>query len=320
VEQLLANADEAAPLSARIEVRETHGGYRAFVRVTSVHGEGRRTLDAPTCVIVAESAALVVAMSVSPTLAATAPSAGRVEESPAAPTSNGGTNAGAATSEPSPDANEGVRPPAPSESEHSAAAARQSSSQTAERGEQDRVDHSAAAGGRPTAGRRFNLSVLGGFDVGTLPSVAPGVGAAIGVSAAELLRFEARGAYWAIQSASFDQSAAGARFELITIGGYACLAPLRVRLELLTCAGVEVAHMAGSGFGGQIVREGSATWWAPSASGVVRLPLARAIALRAALELAVPVVRRSFVFRDAGELHRPSFLAVRGYLGPEALF
>jgi hypothetical protein len=72
VERSLSDAPAQAALTATANVTRTSGTYRATLRIQSTAGSGERTLENANCEILADSIALVIALSAADTLASQA--------------------------------------------------------------------------------------------------------------------------------------------------------------------------------------------------------------------------------------------------------
>jgi hypothetical protein len=155
---------------------------------------------------------------------------------------------------------------------------------------------------------------------GTLPNPAFGIGAGVSMEGLAALRFELRGSYYFRQSKTFDNSVVGGSFGLIAFGARGCRVWSFGAWELGPCVGAQVYHVAATGFGGEVVRHGDATWGGPALGVFGRLRIVKAFAIYVAADGVVALARRSFVFSDVGELHRASALALQLLVAPEVRF
>jgi hypothetical protein len=226
-------------LTATTDVMRTDGVYRARLRVTTSAGSGERILENRQCDTLADSVALVIALSVS----------------------------GAADS-----------------------------SRAAEAESKERL--------------ALAVSAQGDALFGALPHPAVGVGGAIAVEGLLSLRLELRGAYYARQSTTFDNTTLGGRFGLVTFGARACRLWTLGGIDLAPCAGAEAYLVTATGFGGTVSRHQEASWWGPAVGLFGRMHLAKAFAVYVVADGVAPLSRRRFVFSDVGELYRPSVVAL----------
>lgn len=166
----------------------------------------------------------------------------------------------------------------------------------------------------------FALSARGGFNVGSLPRLAPG--AAFG--AAWLpgpFRFELGAQMWGAQSASIDDTPAGADLSLKSLGARGCVEALRAkRFALSPCIGSEFHQMTAQGFGSDSNYDAAAYW--PALLGGV-LGVARVtsrLALRAEVEGRVPLARPRFFVERMGTVHEIPGFSVTSLFGAEVHF
>jgi hypothetical protein len=236
-------------LSVSTQVTRTERAYRASVRISGPAGVGERNLENAECDLLAESVALVIALS--------------------------------ATS---------ADTPVP--------------------------DRRSAPTARPSFGFSAQASAL----FGVLPNPALGLGAGLSMDTSPALRFELRGSYYAEQSATFDQSSLGGRFNLVTFAARGCYAWRLGAFDLAPCIGADLYHVTASGFGGEESLSPNATSWGPALGLFGRWRLHEAFAIYIAADAVVPLTRRRFVFADVGELHRGTVVAAQLLLAPEMRF
>jgi hypothetical protein len=233
-----------ANLSALIEVTRVESGYRADVVLRSRAGFGKRRLEHPQCDVLADSVAVLIALS-SPTQ----PSSARER------------------------------------------------------------------------GLALTLSPEGRVLAGSLPALAVGVGATIALEGLSALRLELQAGYYLPQSTSFEQSAIGGNFQLLTLG--LCIGRLWSigRVHWGPCLGVQVHHVSARGVGGMTQWAGSTSWWGPALRLLGRVQLWPVLSINVAVEGMLPVFRPEFVFVNVGEeLHRVDVLALQVSVGPEVRF
>jgi hypothetical protein len=156
---------------------------------------------------------------------------------------------------------------------------------------------------------------------GTLPQLALGAGADLTVAAPWALRAELSATLFLEQEARYSATpTVGATFGLLRVAARVCRGFSVASFELGPCAGMQLQRIAADGFGGVLRDAGAALLLAPTLGLLVRLPVLRPLALRLALEVAVPLQRRRFVYTDLAELHRPDALAAQLFIAPEVLF
>ena len=163
----------------------------------------------------------------------------------------------------------------------------------------------------------FLVGVEGLADLGTLPDFAPGIGVGLGV---RFRWFEARvrGGLWASQTTKLPGLAAGAKFQLYTVGLDACVVPWPVDVGF--CAGPELDHMQGTGFGVANPRTDGDLWLALGFGAFGRLGLVGPLAIAGGLRLMVPTDRERFGLDGLAVVHRASAVAGRANLGLEISF
>ena len=151
-------------------------------------------------------------------------------------------------------------------------------------------------------------------DSGSLPSLALGGGAGIGIE---------RG-HWSIEAyvetwlgstvSSPDRAGAGGRFDLIDFGLRAC-ARGGAFVTYGACLGAEVDRAHASGFG--VSDPGAATraWLAPRAGLELGLRVADSVHLPLHLEALVPIPRPMFALENVGPVFRPAAVGLRATFG-----
>ncbi len=165
-------------------------------------------------------------------------------------------------------------------------------------------------------GLQFIARLHGAVDVGTLPSVAPGLGASVGVSRS-WLRVELGATWFPSQRASSDN---GRSVDIGLVSGElrVCATPLRTtRLAAGLCAGLAGGVLYAQGLGFDLDRSDVTPWWSPLAGVTVNVRLWRALWALALVEAGVTLGAPRFVSGEGAELHRPSLVTARGTLGVE---
>lgn len=229
----------SSKITATTNVMRTAGVYRARLRVTTSAGSGERTLENADCDTLADSVALVIALSVSGSL-------------------------------------------------------------------DSRRDTHTEPGQRPS----LAISAVGNTLFGALPQPALGAGGAIALEGLASLRFELRGAYYARQSTTFENTTLGGRFGLVTIGARACRLWTLGEVDFAPCIGAETYLVNATGFGGNVSRSQEVSWWGPALGLFGRLRVAKSFAVYIVADAVAPLTRRRFVFSDVGELYRPAAITL----------
>lgn len=113
------------------------------------------------------------------------------------------------------------------------------------------------------------------------------------------------------------QGGAGADIGLVAASLRLCAGPLRARVGVDLCAGVEGGVMHAHGVGFDVVRAGETPWWAALAGAAVSVVVHPRVSLRATVEggrvLGEPVFARA----DGDAVHTPGPWFVRASLGVE---
>jgi hypothetical protein len=156
-------------------------------------------------------------------------------------------------------------------------------------------------------------------DATTLPSPAIGGGASLAWTPSAL-RIEATASAWSGQSQTIDQSTAGARFTMTSLGAGACYALLRGSFEIGPCAGASVYFVTATGFGATANYDASARWAAIDGGLLARVPVTSWLALRARADGLAPFGRPSFEVENEGVVHKPPPIGIRAALGAELNF
>jgi hypothetical protein len=169
-------------------------------------------------------------------------------------------------------------------------------------------------------GFALTLSPQARFLVGSLPSLAAGLGGSIAVDGLGGFRLELQAAYYFPQATRFEQTALGGSFQLLTFGACVCRLWSIDRVQWGPCLGAQVHRVSAQGLGGATQLPGSTSWWGPSLRLLGSVQLWAALGIQVAVEGMLPVLRPQFIFSDVGELHRVSAFAWQASLGPEVRF
>ncbi len=347
VEGLLGSprgAGAAGSLAVRATVvRQDDGRWALTLATVEGRERGERVLEGPTCQAVADAAALIVALAVDPDA-----SPGSIAAHAAVPASRGASDSPAALAAPQPDAmtpasgRSGVARSAHALSVHVHSAHGLSAHVVTERSA-----HAAPAIGtrpnspaasaprlapasapslrRPAAALpaspsspRFHLSLSGALDAGTLPSVAPGVAAEVGLRFGRVDLFV--GARVLPSERRTVDNGAGGDFWLAGGAAGACAVALRTPLLLSLCTEVALDAVSGRGFGVDRAITGRALFGSLGLGTHVVVPLGAHLGLRLALGARVPLDRPRFVLGGVGAVYRVAPVTGQADLGLEARF
>ena len=155
-------------------------------------------------------------------------------------------------------------------------------------------------------------------DTGTLPSTAPGVDLEGNLQRGSF-RLTLLGAWFVSRDVS-GAGGIGGTFQLAFGGALSCLAPTWGRWTPLTCAGLEVGRLAGTGVGVARPETGAALWRAARAELGVRAVLGGSAAVVLRAGVAIPLERPAFVLDQSELVYQPSRMAVRATAGIELGF
>lgn len=276
VRRLLGEAARAqAPLSVDAVVTRDDAGSHLSLTLEGGESAGRRELSAARCDELASATALIVALAVDPE--AVDPAA--LEQL------------------------EGATQEAPRETTEPAPipAATRAPPETATE---------ASAGPAP------HLSAAAAFilDAGSLPSIAPGLDAALGFRLART-RLEVGVTYLLPNDAETGGRRPAAELRLLAGKLAVCQTLLGERRSLAACAAAELGSLMGSG--GDITerRDGSSLWLAAHLSLTGALPIVDGLALQGGLGVALPLRRPVFTVENLGPVHQPSSIGGRLWLG-----
>jgi hypothetical protein len=160
---------------------------------------------------------------------------------------------------------------------------------------------------------RLSVRASGGVDVLALPRAAPGFTVALAARRA-LFDVEGSFSYWAAERATLATGAGGDVW--LMVGGVrGCISPLHSRFEIGGCAALEVGTMNAEGFGVEHPGEGSALWVAPVVGLRGSYRLAGPLAAVADIDAAFPLIQRTFLLENVGDVYRPPGATPRFALG-----
>lgn len=176
----------------------------------------------------------------------------------------------------------------------------------------------AVASSRTALSWRPAMTVALVTDTGTLPSTAPGVDLEGNLQRGSF-RLTLLGAWFVSRDVS-GAGGIGGTFQLAFGGALSCLAPTWGRWTPLTCAGLEVGRLAGTGVGVARPETGAALWRAARAELGVRAVLGGSAAVVLRAGVAIPLERPAFVLDQSELVYQPSRMAVRATAGIELGF
>jgi len=292
-QRVLSLTGSGVGLHAEGVVRGSDSHFHLTLRVKDGAWVGERELDATSCAELADSAAVILALS--------ARSPG--ESPPAIPVP--------AVTTPAPSASAATPPPpAPIPTTRPVPSSAPSASETR---------HAAPASPGPS---RVRIAALGAVDFGTLPHPAFGGGIGVFVAATRHLVFGVTGTVWLAESGDLPGLAGqGADFDLLTGDLSGCYGFRVGPFDVSPCAVVELAHVSATGFGATAADDSpTATWAALGVGGRGRWELGRFFALSLDLEGLAPTQGQSFFISGGGTVHVVGPVALRAYFGPEVRF
>lgn len=278
----------ALQVSAVIErLARPSARWRLTLRTTRLGGprkgdRGERVVEGASCADLGEAASLIVAMAFDPVAVALTE-----ERAIAVPASQPVLPPGPPVLAPPP--HEPVMPPPPEPPP-------------------PEPTRPAPRSARPTSLERPKalVSALALVDLGALPEPAPGLGVGLGVGWSRL-RVEARFGLWPSSRRTLA-SGKGGELSLASgaLAGCVRLLPPRARVELASCAGLELGRIEGRGFGVTSPSAGDALWIAPELGLVGRVAVTPWLGLRLDLRGAAPLARPDFVLSGVGVVHTSS--------------
>jgi hypothetical protein len=294
---LLARPDTAQS-RVEVEVEAAAERYAATVVVRNSDGETRRQFAAPDCEIVADAAALILAVALDPV----GVSVGRSEPASRTPSEP-------PTSEPPPSEPPPSEPPlSPAERQLPI--------------EADPIEPSPAIGraSDSVADERprdlgVGVRVLGGGGYGPTNTGYATIGGTIALLGPRW-RVEL-GGLWATPRVVRADAGFGGRFDGWAVLGRGCFAPKIRRLELPSCGGLELGSVRGRGLDELPISDRASFLWIALAvaQGLWFAPIER-VGIGLQLDLAVPLNRGGFTI-ETTEVQRIAAVTVRGLAGVE---
>ncbi|MEA2752101.1 MAG: hypothetical protein QOI41_6244 [Myxococcales bacterium] len=284
VEQILAGPPPSSTIvtATAIVERLPSGRFSLTLAIRTGNVEETRTVDAASCVAVAQVTAVVIALAMDPS---------RPHE-----TDGGETHIDA--SAPSPSA-PSPSPPSPSPPSPSPPAAPRATS---------------------AAAPRAAFGVGGVVELGTLPQIGGGVAASVALRLARV-RLGIRGALWARQHPIFDEpSGAGASFGMMQVGAWGAYVLPVGAFAFGPAAEVGASITRVEGFGIKDPHAAWSAWPTLALGGRGELGISRVIGLYAQADAVFPFARPTFTLGTSGsavELHQPAWVAGRFGVGAE---
>ena len=327
VERLIARLLAGGPaqearLDARAEVFRTgDGGWHEELTTRSGETRGQRAFDAVSCDVLGDATALALALAIDPSsVARNGAAIGSASSTPppvassAAPSAPASSAAPPAASSAPPRASASAAPP-PSPPPQAAPSA----------GSATQVPPDFRA---PFPRGELAVAALAEGDVGSLPSIAGGVGAGVAWLPGRepgqgRLRLDLGALYLPPQTVSLAGALPrGGKFSFLAFDARACLQLLHVPVELGPCVGAEVTSLYAAGSG--VTKSLSATplYFAPTFGAVLGVRLGQDWVLRLDFALVAPYARPSFVVQGvgAGTVFQPAAVSARSAVGIELRF
>jgi hypothetical protein len=257
VRRLLRAAPET-PLSARARVSQQRNRWIAELETPS----GRRTLEAESCLVLAETVSVILAIAVDPAAVNRVAESARANE-PREDARAGSSGAATPTVTATPSGGEASQAPAPAPNPTKGS---------------DRLTAGSRTPDRWTVG----LSLRALLEFGILPGPAFGGTLAIRLERG-IWGFELGASALLPQEAELDADPTHGG-TMRWFGGHVlgCVAP-RIAISCDVCAGVELGRLSGAGFGVDVPRTGHALWFAPLVTSGLRYPLAASLSFEARL-------------------------------------
>ena len=165
---------------------------------------------------------------------------------------------------------------------------------------------------------RFAARLAFALDGGTLPAVAPGLGATVAMLRGRL-RLEL-GATYLFPRRAVNAANVGGDIALLSVGLRGCALLRRGLVEPRLCGAVEGGAMMGSGVGLATPTSGASPWWGLFGSAAVAVNLSPHVSWHVAVDAGLSIASPDFVIGNVGEVHRPSQVLVRGASGIEWRF
>ncbi|MCH9682562.1 MAG: hypothetical protein K0V04_14085 [Deltaproteobacteria bacterium] len=279
---------EASPPSVQVRAVVSDGGDAFVLKLEMTTAAGQRIREFPgqTCEVLTDTAALVIATALDPSLAF------GVEPEP----------------EPEPGPEPGPEPdpePEPVEVEPPP---------TVEP-EPELTPQPEPA--EPPLGGAVRAGAVG--NLGPLPSAALGMGVAVALLR-KRLRVELGFGYWFPRPASSSIPGAGGRFQLWAVSARGCWAPRLPLVEVPLCGGLQAGPMRGDGTGLDAASTIRLPWVATELGGAFVVRPVSYLGVWLGADLVVPLTRPGFVIDDLGVVHRSRAVGGQAMVALEVRF
>ena len=172
-----------------------------------------------------------------------------------------------------------------------------------------------------SSGVQLKLGASGVLDWGTMPGLDLAFAGRIGTTA-RTWSAAVEGSYWLLsESRALSQNSnIGGNFSWWTVAAVGCVAPRDGSPRIELCAGPELGHLAGHGFGLAGAHDAAEFRFGFQAMAEVLVPISARLRLRAGLGAATAVLGRHDFYIDGFELHHPQLVAGRAALGADFIF
>jgi hypothetical protein len=168
---------------------------------------------------------------------------------------------------------------------------------------------------------QLKLGAAGVLDLGTMPKLDWGISGRVGASA-RAWSAALEGAYWLRpeRETLAQNPDIGGDFSWWLLAALGCFAARDGAPRFELCAGPELGHLAGHGFGFPGAHDAARFRFGFQAMGEAQLPVSARLRLRAGLGVATVVIGRHAFYIGGTELYRPQLLAGRAQFGADVIF
>jgi hypothetical protein len=276
-------ADAPRRLEAEIDVEKSAAATFSLSLSTRLDGvSGERRFEGSSCQAVIEAAALTLALMLNPEV-----------EPPRRVVADEG-------------------PPAPASADARSKPARRLPERSQLPSPRPSLPFGSAA---PPAPLRGTFAALAGVQAGLLPSAAPELSAAIGVSTRTLGAF-LTASYVPAQDVRLPGQDSGGRLWAASANLLGCWSALvGARGSVGPCAGLELSRVAGRGLGVDEPDDGAIIWASVAAGVSGGLRLSPSFELRGTVLGLLPLARPEVFLDDIGQVHEPGSLTGRAQAG-----
>ncbi len=278
---------------ANVSVETSDAGYRMTVRTRTPSGAGQVGHEHADCSVLADLAALIIAMAIDP--AATDPGGS------AAARTNPGSQPGDAKSSSGGQLGDAENPTA---------------ARFAVQSGDTRLTRRSLA---PVRDIRLRARGFVGADRGSLPGLAGGLGVAVAATRAPW-RLEASVAYWPARRTTVDEMPqTGGEVSLVVGALRSCFSVLREPARWSLCGLVELGDIAARSFGVSQPGSGRFVWLGVGGATTLAVPLSDSVYFHIDTQLSANLRRPRFTL-PTGTVHQPDPLSVRVTSGVELRF